>query len=412
MAAPEEKAPAEEEELEAFEPINAGNERPASKPDEAEPEGDAPDDEPEDGSDEESAGHPARSDVLSGGPTGVAGSDLERRAAARLVEELESKGREARIQEVRIPAPASATIILHALLVVAASLIGLKWPAIGAAICLIAAFSFYAERGLGLRLIGRLIPGRKTANVISPPPGPDWEEVEVILATGYDLPDSYPVGEWLARRFSGRVTTDRILFYGGMIGTFAALMLRAVEIEDTALSIFQTITTAIPLAVIAAQVDRHLAGTPVATQEDLTPAREVMTAVREADNQAGGDSGIAICLFGAEYSSAAGASGFLGDSRLGLNPGCALVNLVRGARASATEVTASEGDLMPTRMSPELAAESPLQPKLVALRSQTAATVARRAGMRATTVVGRGEAAIDVLLDAADGALPDNKEKN
>lgn len=361
----------------------------------------------------EASGDPAtpereerKGDALASGPTGVAGSDLERRAATRLVEDLESKGRAARIQEVRIPASEAATVALHALLTVAASLIGLKWPAIGAFVCLIALFSFYAERGLGLRLIGRVLPGRKSSNVLSPPPGPAWEEVEVILATGFDVPDSYPVGTWLSQRFAGRLTTDRFLFYGGMLGTFAALMLRAVGIEDTALSLFQTLTTAIPLAVVAAQVDRRLAGTPVATQEDLAPARDVMAAAQQADDESEGDSGVAICLFGAEYSSAGGAAAFFGDGRLKLKPKCALVNLVRGARASSPEVTGSEGDLMPTRMNPELAAQGPLKPGVVALRSQTAATLARRRGLRATTVVGRGEAGVDVILDAADGALP------
>ncbi|MCB0829871.1 MAG: hypothetical protein KDB54_01895 [Solirubrobacterales bacterium] len=350
-----------------------------------------------------------KADALSSGPTGIAGSDLERRAASRLVEELESKGRAARLQEVRIPASESATLALHSAIVIAASLLGLKWPAIGATICLIATFSFYSERGLGLRLIGRAIPGRRTSNVLSPPPGPAWEEVEVILATGYDVPDSYPVGEWLSRRFSGRITTDRFLFYGGMIGTFAALMMRAVGIEDTSLDIFQTLTTAIPMAVIAAQIDRHLAGTPIATQEDLAPARDVMAAAQEADNESEGDSGVAVCLFGAEYAAAGGANTFFSDSRLKLKDGCALVNLVRGARASAPEVTGSEGDLMPTRMSPDLAASSPLKPKTVALRNETAATIARRRGLRATSVVGRGEAGVDLLLDASEGALPDDE---
>jgi len=351
-----------------------------------------------------------RTGALSGGPTGVAGSDLERRAAGRLVEELERKGREAHRQEVRIPASEQATIVVHSLLTLAATLIGLKWPGIGAAICLAAAFSFYAERGLRLRLIGRLLPSRKTVNVLSPPPGPAWEEVDVILATGYDVPDTYPVGEWLARRFSGQLTTDRILFWGGMVGTFAALMLRAVEAEGLALNLFQTITAAVPLAAIAAQVDRRLAGTPVATQEDLAPARDVMAAAKEADDEAAGDAGFAVCLFGAEHSSAGGAAAFFGDSRLTLKKTCAVVNLVRGARASAPEVTGREGDLASTRMSASLAADSPLKPKRVVLRSQTAALVARRRNLRATTVVGRGEPGVDVLLDAADGALPEKKE--
>jgi hypothetical protein len=352
-----------------------------------------------------------KGDVLSGGPTGVAASDLERRAASRLVEELEGKGRSARIQEVRIPASESVTIVLHALITIAASLIGLKWPAIGAFVVLIAIFSFYAERGLGMRLLSRLIPARKASNVLSPPPGPAWEEVEVILATGYDVPDSYPVGEWLSRRFSGRLTTERILFYGGMIGTFVALMLRAVGFDDLSLNLLQTVTTAIPLAVIAAQVDRRLAGTPIATQDDLAPARDVMAAARQADQEGQGDSGIGICLFGAEHSSAGGAEAFFGDGRLKLKDGCAVINLVRGARSSGPEVTAREGDLATTRMNPGLAGESPLRPKQVALRTQTAATIARRRNLRATTVVGRGETGIDLIMDLADAALPEVEER-
>ncbi|MCB0858030.1 MAG: hypothetical protein KDB57_07905 [Solirubrobacterales bacterium] len=416
MTSADEKSP-EDEAPEEVRPINAGNEAPP-RPDKArQPRGKKPDsNEPDETkaknrATEEKKSRRQEPDALASGPTGIAGSDLERRAASRLVEELESRGREARIQEVRIPAPESATITLHALITVAGSLAGLKWPAIGASICLVAAFSFYAERGLGVRLLGKFIPGRRTNNVLSPPPGPAWEEVDVILTAGYDVPDSYPTGEWLARRFSGRLTTDRILFYGGMIGTFAALMLRAVEIEDTALSIFQSITTAIPLLVIAAQVDRILAGTPVATQDDLASARDVMAAAREADVESEGDSGVAVCLFGAGSSSAGGAAAFFSNTRLNLKDGCALVNMVRGARGTAPEVTGSEGDLMPTRMSPELAEQSPLKPKMVALRAQTAATIARRSGLRATTVVGRGESGVDVVLDAADDALPDGEEK-
>ena len=53
--------------------------------------------------------------------------------------------------------------------------------------------------------------------------------------------------------------------------------------------------------------------------------------------------------------------------------------------------------------------DSPLKPKSVALRSQTAATFARRRNIRATTVVGRGEAGVDVIMDAAEGALPEEE---
>ena len=133
---------------------------------------------------------------------------------------------------------------LHALLALAGGLLAIALPLAGAALCLIAAFSFYSERALGSPLLGRLAPTRASQNVLSPPPGPAWSEVEVVLCAGYDLERSYPVGEWLCRRFSGRLTTDRIAFWGGMVPVFLAAMLNVAAIESVAVQILQLIGSA------------------------------------------------------------------------------------------------------------------------------------------------------------------------
>ncbi len=338
--------------------------------------------------------------------TGIAGSDLERRAATVLAAELESRGRAVQIQDVKIPSGPGPTLAIHALLVIAGSLIGLGSPLIGAAVTLLAAFSFYAERALGLPLISRLLPRRTTRNVISPPLGPAWEtEVDAIFAAGYDAPGNYPTGAWLERRFGGRLTTDRILLWGGMIPTFVALMLRAAEVDGTWVQLLQAVAAALLLGVVAAQVDRRLAGEALGGKEDLAPARDLIAALEEAEREAGdGSSGVAICLFGAEGADAVGAEAFFADRRLKVKPGLAVIGLVRGAD-DRPEVTAREGDLSTAKMSVELAAESPLKPGRVIIRRQTAAGRARRRGARAVTVVGRGDAGIDVVMDAFDGAL-------
>ena len=131
-------------------------------------------------------------------PTGVAGSDLERQAARRLADKLRERGRSVSVESVSVRISEGSSISIHALLALVAGLIGLKFPLVGAALVLMAAFSFYAERCLGLPIIGRLLPTRASQNVMSPPPGPAWQQdVEVVLTAGYDLPASYPTGEWL-----------------------------------------------------------------------------------------------------------------------------------------------------------------------------------------------------------------------
>lgn len=337
--------------------------------------------------------------------TGVAGSDLERRAATVLAAELESRGRKVQVQDVKVPAGPGASVAVHALIALAGSLIGLASPLIGAAIALIAAFSFYAERALGLPLIGRALPRRRTRNVISPPLGPGWAtEVDAIFVAGYDAPASYPVGAWLERRFDGRLTTDRILLWGAMILTFVSLLLRAAEIDATWVQAIQAVGAALLLGAVAAQVDRRLAGTPLGVDEDLAPARDLIAALEEAEREGDG-AGIALCLVGAESADAAGAEALFGDRRLEVKPDVAVIGLVRAAAEGRPEITAREGDLSTVAMSAELAAESPLKPKRVIIRRATAAGRARRRGARAVTVVGRGDLGVDLVLDLLDGSL-------
>ncbi|MGK2933278.1 MAG: hypothetical protein ACSLFD_11020, partial [Solirubrobacterales bacterium] len=128
-------------------------------------------------------------------PTGVPGSDLERQAAKRLAEELRKRGRSVSIESVSVRISEASCVSIHALLALAAGLLGLMWPLIGATLVLVSAFSFYAERSLGMPIIGRLVPTRASQNVMSPPPGPAWQQdVEIVLTAGYDLPAPYPTG--------------------------------------------------------------------------------------------------------------------------------------------------------------------------------------------------------------------------
>ncbi|HTU15815.1 MAG TPA: hypothetical protein VMF31_11525 [Solirubrobacterales bacterium] len=345
----------------------------------------------------------------------MAGSDIERRAANRLADALRERGRAVSVEPVSARISEAGTIALHAGLAVGGGLLGLMWPLVGAAIVLMAAFSFYAERSLGLTLIGRLIPKRATQNVLSPPPGPDWDQdVEVVLVAGYDLPSSYPVGEWLSNRFSGRLTTDRLLLCGGMLPVFVAMMLGAAEVEGTWVGVVQLLGTIVLLSLIAAQADRAAAADSEADEDDLKSTENLLAVLDEATEESDGDPPIAVVFFGAESSSAKGAASFFADFEAPLRAENALVvNFVNGtgsssvlARKNRVLLTAKEGDLAAMRMNDEVGKTSPIKPEPAILRTTTAATIARRRGIRATTVVGSGDDAVDVGLDLIDNANP------
>lgn len=346
-------------------------------------------------------------------PTGVAGSDLERQAAKRLAEALRKRGRSVSIESVSVRTSEGSCVAIHALLAVAGGLIGLKWPLIGSSILLIAAFSFYAERSLGLPLIGRLVPTRASQNVMSPPPGPAWQQdVEIVLTAGYDLPASYPTGEWLSRRFSGRLTTDRLLLWSGIVPVFVALMLQAASVDGLWVQIIQLLGSAILLSLVAAQVDRALATEADADESDLKATDNLLAVLDEVIDESDGDPPIAVCFFGAETGSAQGAAaffkGFENDLR---SEDAAVINFINGSapgshltRKARVLVTAREGDLASMKMNDEMGSDSPIKPEPAILRSTTAATIARRRGLRSTTVVGSGDDAVDVGLDLIDNS--------
>ena len=102
------------------------------------------------------------------------------------------------------------------------------------------------------------------------PSGPAWDnDVEIVLTAGYDLPASYPTGEWLSRRFSGLLTTDRILLWGGILPVFVAVMLGAADVDGAWVKVIQLIGSAVLLSMIAAQVDRAFATNAEAADDQV-----------------------------------------------------------------------------------------------------------------------------------------------
>jgi hypothetical protein len=319
------------------------------------------------------------------------------------------------VQAVSVRLTEGATVGLHGVVMVAAGLLAIAYPLIGAALGLAVAFSYYSERALGNPLLGRLLPMRATQNVISPPPGPAWNDVEVIFAAGYDIKRSYPVGEWLSRRFSGRFTTDRIVFWAGIVPVFLSSMLYVADIEGTGPQVVQLIGSTILLAMVAAQFDARLTGEAEPDPRDLFASSELLAALDELIEEPGSDPPVAVCFFGAEAASAGGAGAFFGR-RSPVSGSPALINFVAAnRRAGALDrgpmlLTAREGDLATLRMSYELGDQSPLKPERAILRRQTAALGARRDGLAATTIVGSDDRVRDLALDLVETVFDEEDE--
>lgn len=340
--------------------------------------------------------------------TGIPASEGERQAANRLAAELRRRGLSTEIEPIAIRPSEAGSILVHAALSVGGGLLGMKWPLLGAAVCLAVAFSFYSERALGLNLLGRLIPKRSSQNVVSPPTGPVWSGgIGIVLTAGYDIPDAYPTGEWLSRRFSGWLTSDRIVLWGGMIPLFAANMLRLAEVDGYGTGILQLLGSAVLLSMIVAQVDRRLAGRPVAGDDDPAAPEILLEVLDELLDSDEGEAGIAVCFLGAESAAGAGGADFFKRAPLEMGANNALViNFIAGDEsAERVQVTAREGDLATLRMNSELAADCRLVPEPAILRNTTGAVAARRRGIKAVTVIGRGIEAVDTGLDLADVGL-------
>jgi hypothetical protein len=197
-----------------------------------------------------------------------------------------------------------------------------------------------------------------------------------------------------------------------MVPVFLAAMMNVATIEGTGVQLLQVVASAILLAVVAAQVDGFLAEDPEADEADMQASSDALTTLDELLDQPDADPPVAACFFGAETRLAAGAAVFFGRRRSPVDGNLAVINFVKGAgdgsgvlSAPPVLVTAKEGDLATLRMSGDLAGGSPIKPKPAILRRSTSALLARRRGLRATTVVGQGETASDVALDIIENVF-------
>ena len=294
---------------------------------------------------------------------------------------------------------------LHALLAVAGGIIALQTPLLGAFICLVAALSWYAERALVTPVLGRLLPRRPTQNVLSPPPGPAWEEVRLVIGAGYDLDDPSPFSSWLSRQLTGVLTVDRLTLWAGMVPVLLSTMLRVADLGGTAVGIVQLVGSAVLLGIVASEVDRSLNGRSGQGRDGLASAAGLLDVVDSLEPGMLESQEVAIGFFGAEHSASSGAREFF--RRLSLPTGAypKVLGLVASDPArgdAALAVTVREGDLAMSRMSPIDAEGTEEAPESVILRRESVASMGRRRGLEAVSVIGSGENLVPGTLELVD----------
>jgi hypothetical protein len=164
------------------------------------------------------------------------GSDEDRRTTAMLAAELESMGRRAEVEELRVRPAWHLTFAVFALLAAGGTVLSAVSAPAGAVVLLLVAAAMYGDLAAGFHTLRLFTPRRTTANVgsreqrESPAPA-----ARVILTANHD---SGRTGLLYARRRSGRArrrrratvtSTLHFLFWSTMVALVAAIVRLAVE---------------------------------------------------------------------------------------------------------------------------------------------------------------------------------------
>lgn len=113
------------------------------------------------------------------------GTSSEQRAAEYLAGELEERGRDAELEEIRVRPAYHLTHALHAALAVIGAVVSVRVPALGVVILLLVGISMYGDLTTRFYLLRRLMPAARSHNVTSRGSRPD-APARVVLTAHYD----------------------------------------------------------------------------------------------------------------------------------------------------------------------------------------------------------------------------------
>ena len=335
----------------------------------------------------------------------IAGSDAERRAAKHLAGRLHELGREAQIEPITVHPNWPLTHLIHALLAIAASLVAVASPSIGALIAAFTAISTLGDLTGTLFLVRRLTGRRASQNVLSREDG--GKPGVVVLVAHYDAARG---GSIFSPRIVERRATlaKRLRLPVGLGGGFLLAILvilffavlRVLGVDSVLISVVQFVPTALLILALPLLADVRLSRPSPGAADN---ASGVATALRLAESRGGGlrHADLWLLFTGAEEAMALGMREWVKRHRAELDRSRTVFLNLDSVANGTIRYAAREGPVLATSADAELVAiceeiatgdgdDGRFGARPFVARTTSDALAARARGYRAITVSCRG----------------------
>src|SRR4051794_2750201 len=239
------------------------------------------------------------------------GSDAERRTALHLRDRLAALGRDAELEPLDAYPNWPLAYALLAAAAVAASVLAVYVPAVGAAVAFAAALLTFLDAGLLIPSLRRPLGRRASQNVVSK--GTPEKAGALVLVAHTDAGRGGIVkNDRVARRWAalGRVGGLQLLFWA-QLGVLACALIRLTGLEGRALSVIQFVPPLVLLAALALLIDIALSPTRGGENDNASGCVVVLRlAQRFADAQALAYFNLHVLFTGAQHAGVAGMRAF------------------------------------------------------------------------------------------------------
>jgi hypothetical protein len=332
------------------------------------------------------------------------GTDAERRAANMLAGRLQGMGRRTVIEPTYVHPNYALIHAFHLIVAIAGSVVATVQPAVGFALVLIAATSFYLDHSTRFYLLRSLFFRRASQNVVSPGTNPD-APLRVILAAHYDAARSgYVFGERsvkLARRMSERARLLlgpwRLIFWGGLGPLLPILGAQMAGFDPRWLQVVQVVPTILLILAAFLLIDIALSDIVPGAYDNASGVAAVMSVAEELAAEPAEHLDIWVLLTGAEECLDEGMRSWVRSHRGQIDRERTVILNVDSVSYGSVHYELSEGPIISYPMDRELvelcealatAGQPEGGPSARPLRSpvSTDAIAARTGGLRVTTI--------------------------
>lgn len=291
------------------------------------------------------------------------GTDAERRAANMLAARVKAIGRKAEIEPTYVHPKYALVHAITLAIAIAGSLIAIEQPAIGFAMVLFAATSFYLDHSTRLYLVRSLLFRRASQNVVSRGDKP-LAPTRVILSAHYDAaPTGYVFGERglrLASRLSERARVLlgpwRVLFWGCLAPLLPILGLRMAGVDAGWVSILQVVPTILLIVGVFLLIDIALSRTVPGAYDNASGVASVLSIAAALRDEPAENLDVWVVLPGSEESLDEGMRAFLRRHRKELDRERTVFINVDSVSYGNPHYQVAQGPIITYPMDPQLVA--------------------------------------------------------